>query len=58
MKGGGAKVYVTGPVHVIKMAAMPIKRKQTLNFFFRTRKPMILKLDMKYRGIDFYKTVY
>ena len=44
---GGTKVYINGPGHMTKMAAMPIYGKNLLKIFFsRTRSPMILKLGM------------
>ena len=46
-KEGGKKVYINGPGHMTKMAAMPIYGKKPLKIFFsRTRNPMILKLGM------------
>ena len=39
-----------------KMAAMAINSKHLLKIFFsRTRRPMILKLGMKYQAIELYK---
>ena len=39
-----------------KMAAMAINSKKHLKIFFsRTRRPMILKLGMKYQAIELYK---
>ena len=54
---GGTKVYINGPGHMIKMAALAINRKKkTLKiFFFRTRRPMILKLGMKHPAEKLYK---
>ena len=53
---GGTKVYINGPGHMTKMAAMPIYGKKPLKIFFsRTRSPMILKLGMKHRGLKPYK---
>ena len=51
------KVCINGQGHMTKMAAMAINSKKTLKifFFFRTRRPMILKLGMKYQGMEFYK---
>ena len=44
---GGTKVYINRPVHMTKMAAMPIYGKNLKKIFsFRTRSPMILKLGM------------
>ena len=34
---GGMKVYINGPGHMTKMAAMPIYGKNLLNFFLRNR---------------------
>ena len=43
------KVYINGQGHMTKMAAMVINSKKFLKiFFFRTRRPMILKLGMKH----------
>ena len=39
---GGTKVYINGPGHMTKMAAM-------------TRSPMILKLGMLHWGLKLYK---
>ena len=55
---GGKKVYINGQGHMTKMAAMPInkKKKKCLKiFFFRTRRPMILKLGVKHLGMELYK---
>ena len=50
------KVYINGPGHMTKMAALPIYGKKTLKTFFsRTRSPMILKLDMYHLGLELYK---
>ena len=49
---GGTKVYINGPGHMTKMAAMPIK---PLKIFSRTRSPMILKLGMLHWGLKLYK---
>ena len=50
------KVYTNGQGHMTKMAAMAINSKKRLKFFFfRTRRPMILKLDMKHLGMELYK---
>ena len=37
---GGTKVYVNGPGHMTKMAAMPIYGKNLLKIFSRTRSPI------------------
>ena len=42
----GTKVYINGPVHMTKMAAMPTYGKNLKKIFSRTRNPMILKLGM------------
>ena len=50
------KVYINGQGHMTKMAAMAINSKKCLKiFFFRIRRPMILKLGMKQLGIELYK---
>ena len=53
---GGMKVYINGQGHMTKMAAMAINSKKRLKiFFFRTRKPMILKLGVKHLVKELYK---
>ena len=49
------KVCINGHGHMTKMAAMAINSKKLKKIFFRTRRPMILKLGMKYQGMEFYK---
>ena len=50
------KVYINGQGHMTKMAAMAINSKKRLKiFFFRARRPMILKLGVKHLGMEFYK---
>ena len=50
------KVCINGQCHMTKMAAMAINSKILLKlFFFRARRPMILKLDMKHQGVELYK---
>ena len=50
------KVFINGPCHMTKMAAMAINRKKKpLKIFFRTRRPMILKLGMKHLRMELYK---
>ena len=49
------KVYINGQGHMTKMAAMAINRKKNLKIFSRTRRPTILKLDMKHQGEELYK---
>ena len=49
------KVYINGQGHMTKMAAMAINSKILKIFFFRTRRPMILKLGMKHLGMEVYK---
>ena len=46
------KVYINGQGHMTKMAAMA---KTLKIFFFRTRRPMILKLGVKRLGMELYK---
>ena len=44
---GGTKVYINGPGHMTKMAAMPIYGKNPSKIFFsRTSGPIFKKLDM------------
>ena len=44
---GGTKVYINGPGHMTKMAAMPIYGKNPSKiFFFRTSGPIFTKLGM------------
>ena len=47
----GTKVYINGPDHMTKMAAMAINRKES---FSRTIRSMILKLGMKHQGKKLY----
>ena len=55
-KDVGTNVYINGPGHMTKMAAIAINSKKRLkNFFYRTRKPMILKLCMKHQCKELYK---
>ena len=52
----GMKVCIKGQSHITKMAAMAINSKTPLKIFFsRTRRPMILKRDMKQQAIELYK---
>ena len=46
------KVCINGQGHVTKMAAM---QKNLKIFFFRTRRPMFLKLGMKHQAMELYK---
>ena len=51
--GRGMKVCINSQGHMTKMA---INNKKMLKiFFFRTRRPMILKLGMKHQGMELYK---
>ena len=44
---GGTKVYINGPGHITKMAAMPIYGKNPSKIFFsRTGRPIFTKLGM------------
>ena len=53
---GGTKVCSNGPGHMTKMAAMPIYGKNLKkNFFFRTKWPMTLKLDMQHWVHEYYQ---
>ena len=51
------KVCINGQGHMTKMADMDInsKQKPLKIFFFRTRRPMVLKLGMKHQAIELYK---
>ena len=51
------KVCINGQGHTTKVAAMAINSKKRLKifFFFRTRRPMILKLGMKHLEMELYK---
>ena len=52
----GKKVYMNGPGHMTKMAAMPIYCKKPSNIFsYRTKSPMILKLGMEHYELKLYK---
>ena len=45
-----------GQSHMTKMAAMAINSLKPLKiFFFRTRRPMILKLGFKHFAMELYK---
>ena len=49
---GGTKVYINGPGHMTKMAAMPIYGKNSSKIFFsRTGEPIFTKLGMYHRGL-------
>ena len=48
----GTKVYINGPDHMTKMAAMAINIKKIS--FSRIIRPMILKLGMKHQGKELY----
>ena len=43
---GGTKVYINGPGHMTKMAAMPIYGKNPSKIFSRTGGPIFTKLGM------------
>ena len=50
------KVCINGQGHMTKMAAMAVHSKNVLKiFFFRTRRPMNMKLGMKHLGMELYK---
>ena len=49
------KVYMNGQGHMTKKSAMAINNKKPLKNFSRSRRPMILKLCMKYQGAELYK---
>ena len=48
------KVYINCQGHMTKMATMAINSKKPLKIFSRTRRPMILKLGLKYQGEELY----
>ena len=53
----GTKVYIIGPGHMIKMAAMPIYGKISFKIFFsRTLSKMTLKLGTQQKGLEPYKS--
>ena len=52
---GRTKVYINGPGHMTKMAAMHIYGKTLKNFFSRTRSSVFLKLGMYHWGLKLYK---
>ena len=43
---GGTKVYINGPGHMTKMAAMPIYGKNPSKIFSRTGGPILTKLGI------------
>ena len=49
---GGKKVYINGPGHMTKMAAMSIYGKI---FSYRTNGSMIMKLGMEHNVLKLYK---
>ena len=50
------KVCINSHGHMTKMATMAINNKNLKKiFFFRTRRPMILKIGMEHQGIEAYK---
>ena len=54
--GRGNDICINGQGHMTKLASMAIKGEKRLKiFFFRTRRPMILKLGMKHLGMELYK---
>ena len=53
--GRGNESCINGQCHMTKMAAVAVNSKNLLNIFFRTRRPVILKLGMKHLGIELYK---
>ena len=48
----GTKVYINGPDHMTKMAAMAINRKKIS--FSRTIRSMILKFGKRHQGKELY----
>ena len=54
----GTKVYIIGPGHMTKMAAMPIygKTLKIKNFLSRTINQMTLKLGTQQKGLEPYKS--
>ena len=51
----GTKVYINDPGHMTKLSAMAINSKTFKIFFSRTRRLMILKLDIKHQEEELYK---
>ena len=51
---GGRKVYINGPGHMTKMAAMPIYGKN-LQKSLTELSPMIMKLGMEHYVLKLYK---
>ena len=52
----GMKVYSNGLCHMTNMAAMPIYDKNlTTIFFFRTKRPMTLKVCMQHRILKYFQ---
>ena len=51
----GTNVYINGPGHMTKMAAMLNMVKSFKKFFSGTTSPMILKLSMYHRSLKLYK---
>ena len=49
------KVCINGQGHMTKMAAMAVNSRNLKIFFFRTIRPVILKLGMKHLGMELYK---
>ena len=51
------KLCMNSHGHMTKMATMAINNKNLLKkiFFFRTRRPMILKLGMNHQEMEVYK---
>ena len=53
---GATKVYINGPGHMIKMAAMPIYGKKPSKFFpYRSNSHMLLILGMEKYELKLYK---
>ena len=50
------KVFLNGPGHMTKMAAMPIYGKDLKKIFFSgTKRPMTLNLGTRHRVLEYYK---
>ena len=52
---GPMKVCKNSQGHMTKMVIVAINNKKPFKIFFRTRRPMILKLGMKHQGMEVYK---
>ena len=51
-------MFINNPSHMTKMAAMPIYGIKPLKFFFSgTNGPILTKLGMKHRGLEYYNVI-